>query len=156
MKSRGSREWAFGSWSTTDVVCTLGKMLDLSDARLLQSGIKHNDECMSGGAFFVNKTRWISEERTAKWEYCPPKRERNYIIWGASSSNDRLSPTMATLVHEIIMDMKGRECHRSDLEPGILHPVKTVQNNTALFEQIHGGNLPTPMGTINVNRCAML
>lgn len=137
------REWVMAAGVQLTSVCTLGKMLDLSDARLLQSGIKHNDECMSGGAFFVNKTRWISEERTAKWEYWVRQNAKRKLYYLGC-----MPPQMIVfhqqwqhLSDEIIMDMKGRECcHRGDfaLEPGILHPVKTVQNNTALFEQIHG------------------
>jgi lipopolysaccharide biosynthesis glycosyltransferase len=49
--------------------CNLGKMLVLSDPRLQALGIKSNDECLSGGAFFVDRWRWLKENRTQRWQH---------------------------------------------------------------------------------------
>jgi len=137
----GLHDWVMAAGMQSTATCTLGKMLDLHDLRLQAVGIKMDDVCMSGGAFFVNRTRWVAEERTAKWEYWIREntKQKLYYLGCMPPQMIVFHKQWQQLTQDVIMDMKGRECCAENsfatVLPGILHPVKDLLHSEYITEK---------------------
>jgi len=130
----GKYTLAAGAQNTS--LCTLGKMLDLSDERLKPLGIKASDKCLSGGAFFVDRWRWLKENRTQRWQHWIDENYKKKLYYLGC-----MPPQMIDFHNQweevpdtLLRDFKGHKCcppkySGSLLQNGqsvIIHPFKSI------------------------------
>lgn len=133
-----SGEYTMAAGVQNPDICTLGKMMTINDTRIADYGIKYGDECLSGGAFYVDRWRWLKENRTERWQFWVEEnaKQKLYYLGCMPPQMIDFHKQWQQLAAESIRDWKKLECcppRFGDQElltkqTAILHPIKKLRD----------------------------
>lgn len=135
-------KWTLAAGVQNHSLCTLGKMLTLSDPRLKSLGIQEKDACLSGGAFFVDRWRWLKENRTERWQHWIEEnyKKKLYYLGCMPPQMIDFHKQWEQLPQTMIRDWKGHKCCPPDFggpmllndQSVIVHPLKKLKDPGSL------------------------